>query len=174
MRDLYWLVLFGVVVMCLFNLDLWIHHFSLLSLTLYSNWTLQASISVFLMQVGNISNSNRFLLKFLQESTIFFVFYIGAQANHFSFWYIDLQISAFNQIPFGILIFFHSLIFQIDQLWYCDKLGLRPWRHGEQTLTFLYPVSPYLRASGQLYQVFNCPWLGLRDQSEQNRILKLE
>ena len=71
-------MLFGVVVMCLSNLDLWIHHFSLLSLTLYSNWILQASISVFLMQVGNISNSNRFLLKFLQESTIFFVFYIGA------------------------------------------------------------------------------------------------
>ena len=91
-----------------------------------------------------------------------------------AFWYTDLQISIFNQIPFGVLIFFHSWIFQIDQLWYCDKLGLTPWRHGKQTHTFLYPVPPYLRASGQLYQVFNCPQLWISDQTKQNRILKLE
>ena len=57
---------------------------------------------------------------------------------------------------------------------YCDKLGERPWRHWEQTLTFLYPVPPYLGASGQLFQVFNCPQLGLRDQMELYRIWKLE
>ena len=35
---------------------------------------------------------------------------IAAEANHFSFRYIDLQISSFNQIQFEIFFFFKSLI----------------------------------------------------------------
>ena len=35
---------------------------------------------------------------------------IAAEANHFSFRYIDLQISPFNQIQFGILNFFFQII----------------------------------------------------------------
>lgn len=69
-----------------------------------------------------------------------FFFSIAHRKITLAFWYTDLQISIFNQIPFGVLIFFHSWIFQIDRLWYCDKLGLTPWRHRKQTHTFLYPV----------------------------------
>ena len=36
--------------------------------------------------------------------------YIAAEANHFSFRYIDLQISSFNQIQFGIFNFFFQII----------------------------------------------------------------
>ena len=43
---------------------------------------------------------------------------------------------------FEFWIFFSNHQFQIDQVWYCDKLGERPQRHWEQTLTFLYPVPP--------------------------------
>ena len=138
------------------------------------NWAPQVSASVFFVQVGNISDSIRFFPTKFMARLRAKIISIAAEANHFSFRYIDLQISSFNQIPFWILIFFSNHQFQIDQVWYCDKLGERPWRHWEQTLLFLYPAPPYLGASGQLFQVFNCPRLVLRDQIKLNRILKLE
>ena len=138
------------------------------------NWAPQVSASVFLSRLGTFLIQLSFFLLNLWRDCELKSFPIAAEANHFSFRYIDLQISSFNQIPFWILIFFSNHQFQIDQVWYCDKLGERPWRHWEQTLTFLYPAPPYLGASGQLFQVFNCPRLGLRDQIKLNRILKLE
>ena len=70
------------------------------------NWAPQVSASVFLVQVGNISNSIRvFTTKFMARLRAK-ITSIATEANHFSFWYIDLQINAFNQIPFWTLIFF--------------------------------------------------------------------
>ena len=125
--------------MCLVSLDWWAWHLSLLSMVMCWNWAPQASASVFFVQVGNIFNSNR---QIWDGKLNLFFFSIAHRKITLAFWYTDLQISIFNQIPFGVLIFFHSWIFQIDRLWYCDKLGLTPWRHGKQTHTFLYPVPP--------------------------------
>ena len=73
------------------------------------NWALQVSASVFFVQVGNISNSIRFFPTKFMARLRAKIISIAAEANHFSFRYIDLQISSFNQIQFGIF-FFKSLI----------------------------------------------------------------
>ena len=93
-----------------------------------------------------------------------------------SFWYIDLQISNFNQIPYGIsFIKFFPLInmptFLAVVLWQIRTETLEAWGANSH---FPVPCHPYLGASGQLYLVFNCPLLADRVQTQQNRILKLE
>ena len=70
------------------------------------NWAPQVSASVFFVQVGNISDSIRFFPTKFMARLRAKIISIAAEANHFSFRYIDLQISSFNQIPFLILIFF--------------------------------------------------------------------
>ena len=73
------------------------------------NWAPQVSASVFFVQVGNISDSIRFFPTKFMARLRAKIISIAAEANHFSFRYIDLQISSFNQIQFGIF-FFKSLI----------------------------------------------------------------
>ena len=75
------------------------------------NCARQVSASAFFVQVGNISNSIRvfFSTKFMTRLRAK-INSIAAEANHLSFWYIDLQISTFSQIPFGIFFFLKSLI----------------------------------------------------------------
>ena len=75
------------------------------------NCARQVSASAFFVQVGNISNSIRFFFstKFMTRLRAK-INSIAAEANHLSFWYIDLQISTFSQIPFWIFFFLKSLI----------------------------------------------------------------
>ena len=97
---------------------------------------------------------------------------IAAEANHFSFRYIDLQISSFNQIQF-LIFFFKSLIPNWSGVILWQIRRKTPEALGANS-PFPLPCPPYLGASGQLFQVFNCPRLVLRDQIRLNRILKLE
>ena len=138
------------------------------------NWAPQVSASVFFVQVGNISDSIRFFPTKFMARLRAKIISIAAEANHFSFRYIDLQISSFNQIPFWILNFFFKSSIP-------NWSGVILWQIRRKTLEalganshFPLPCPPYLGASGQLFQVFNCPRLVLRDQIKLNRILKLE
>ena len=79
-----------------------IQYLSLLSVAMH--WKLGTSslrFSFFVL-VGNIFISIRFFFYWFYGA----IFSTAAEANHFSFWYIDLQIRTFSQIPFRILIFF--------------------------------------------------------------------
>ena len=73
------------------------------------NWAPQVSASVFLSRLGTFLIQLSFFLLNLWRDCELKSFPIAAEANHFSFRYIDLQISSFNQIQFGIF-FFKSLI----------------------------------------------------------------
>ena len=138
------------------------------------NWAPQVSASVFFVLVGNISNSIRFFSTKFMARLRAKLFLLPRRQITFSFRYIDLQISSFNQIPFWILIFFFKSLIP-------NWSGVILWQIRRKTLEalganshFPVPCPPYLGASGQLFQVFNCPRLGLRDQIKLNRILKLE
>ena len=147
-----------------------IQYLSLLSVAMH--WKLGTSslrFSFFVL-VGNIFNSIRFFFYWFYGA----IFSTAAEANHFSFWYIDLQIHTFSQIPFHILIFFPDSLIP-------NWLAAVLWQIRRKTLEalganshFPLPCPPYLGESGQLFQVFNCPWLGVRDQMELYRIWKLE
>ena len=119
----------------------------------------------FLSRLGTFSTQ----IGFNGMANLTFFFSIAHRKITLAFWYTDLQISIFNQIPFGVLIFFHSWIFQIDRLWYCDKLGLTPWRHGKQTHTFLYSVPPTWEQVVNSTKCSTVPALNKRsDKTEQD------
>ena len=140
---------------------------------MYWNWALQASTSVFLVQFGNISKSNRVLLN---DKLNFFL--LGAQANNFNklliHWLANEQLQSNSIWHFTYFIFFPLInmpTFLAVVLWQIRTETLEAWGANSH---FPVPCHPYLGASGQLYQVFNCPLLADRDQTQQNRILKLE
>ena len=73
------------------------------------NWAPQVSASVFLPRLGTFLIQLGFILLNLRRNCELKSFPIAAEVYHFSFWYIDLQISTFPKIPFWILIFFQII-----------------------------------------------------------------
>ena len=121
------------------------------------NWAPQVSASVFFVLVGNISDSFRFFsTKFIARLRAKIIS-IAAEANHFSFRYIDLQISSFNQIPFWILIFFFkSLIPNWSGviLWQIRRKTPEALRANSH---FPLPCPPYLIASVNSFKCSTVP-----------------
>ena len=93
------------------------------------------STSVFLVQVMGISNITGFSSN-------------SGRASLFIWWPIyffdalTCGLAPSSKLQIGIIIFYTFQFQNYFEVWHCDKLRLRPWRHGELTLTFLYVVYP--------------------------------
>ena len=98
---------------------------SLISTVMHWHWVLHVSTSVFLVQIADISNLNGFPSKIFREGELIgkLLFFFDTLTRRLASW----------------INFINS---KITRVWYCDKLRLRPRRHGEQTLTFLYAAHP--------------------------------
>ena len=73
---------------------------------------------------------------------------------NYCFRYIDSQISILNKFKNW------HINSKITGVWHCDKLRLRPQRHGEQTLTFLYAVHPTWEQTVNSSKCSTVPGLG--------------
>ena len=98
---------------------------SLISTVMHWHWVLHVSTSVFLVQVANISNLNGFPSKIFREGEL-----IG------KLWFFS------DTLTRRLASWINFINSKITRVWYCDKFRLRPRRHGEQTLTFLYAAHP--------------------------------
>ena len=133
-----------------------VSNLSLISTVMHWHWVLHVSTSVFLVQVADISNLNGFPSKIFREGELIgkLLFFFDTLTRRLASW----------------INFINS---KITRVWYCDKLRLRPRRHGEQTLTFLYTVHPTWSKRSTLPSVELSPaWM--KGQIKQTRISKLE